>query len=77
MKDCEAIKLFKGDQVRHKRYGAATVREVLTCDGSLFGVVISPSTQEGKRLLAQDSIFTQAADFLEDNAGQLTCPTDH
>ena len=71
MKKIDATKLQVGNAIIHKRYGLCTVREVMMCGTELFGVVVRPDTDEGKRLLAYDS-GTDIPDMLEDSARRLT-----
>ncbi len=71
MKDIEAEKLESGQSVMHKRYGQSIVKEVMMSFGELFGVVITPSSQIGLRLLALDS-GTAIPDFLEGEAKYLS-----
>ncbi len=71
MKDAEAEKLVSGQSVMHKRYGECIVKEVMMSFGELFGVVITPTSEIGLRLLALDS-GTGILDFLEGEAKYLS-----
>ena len=57
----EINRLNKGASVMHKRYGECTVKDIL----DTIGVVLTPKTQEGKKLLIAD--FGTDAPTLEDN----------
>ncbi|MCJ7482632.1 MAG: hypothetical protein MUO31_06675 [Thermodesulfovibrionales bacterium] len=67
MKERDAKKLKVGQTVTHDRYGECKVKEVMMS----FGVVISPTTDEGKAILKIDS-NTEILDFLEDSPRHLT-----
>lgn len=55
MKTKDILKLKTGAKVKHKRYGLSEVEQIIETDGELFGLVIVPSSNEGKRLLMSDS----------------------
>jgi len=69
LKDVLALKV--GDKIKHRRYGLCDVKEVMFSFGNLFGVIISPTTSEGRQLLAIDSQVTDVKDFLEDSIRRL------
>ena len=70
MKIKDAIQLKKGQEVLHNRYNECIVKEVMFACGELFGVVITPTIEEGKAWLKFDS-GTDIPDFLEDSARPL------
>lgn len=67
MKNSDACKLKKGQEVMHNRYGKSIVKEVVMSFGELFGVVITPTNENGRNLLAIDC-GSDIPDFLEDSA---------
>ena len=71
MKTKDAIELKPGDKVMHKRYGLCEVREVMLRGESLFGVIVRPENDAGKRLLAANS-GTNISDMFEDSVRCLT-----
>lgn len=75
MKKAEMENLKKGDAVVHKKYGEATVKEVIWSASDLFGVAITPTTNVGKRLLRVCS-RTDIPDFLETTPRMLQFPTE-
>ena len=65
-----------GNNIVHKRYGVSEIREILYSKGSFFGMVISPKTDEGRKLLQCDT-GTDIPDVLEDSLRLLNpepCP---
>jgi len=73
MKDDEATRLQKGDEVMHKKYGPSLVIEVMTDGEMLFGVAICPSTESGQAILTKDS-GCPIPNFLETDARRLSYP---
>ncbi len=70
MKTKDILKLKNGDNILHVRYGKSKVKEVILSMGELFGVVITPITDDGKKTLRYDS-QTDIPDFLEGSIRQL------
>lgn len=66
----EVGKLKPNDEINHKRYGKSKVKEVVYSFTELFGVVITPITDDGLKLLAYDS-GTNITDFMEDSIRAL------
>ncbi len=73
MKNSDACKLKTGQEVMHKRYGECIVKEVMMCEGELFGVVITPTTKKGRALLSLDT-GTDICDLLEDSVRLIKLP---
>lgn len=63
----EAMKLPIGLKISHTRYGESIVEKVIQD----FGVVIRPTTERGKLLLAQDSGAIYGSPLLEDSLRNL------
>ena len=70
MRTKDILKLKITDNINHKRYGKSKVKEIVFSMHDLFGVVITPISNEGKNLLMLDS-ETNIPDFLEDSIRQL------
>lgn len=70
MKTKDIIKLKNNDDIFHTRYGRSKVKEVMFSMNDLFGVVITPISNEGKTLLQLDS-ETNIPDFLKGSIRQL------
>jgi len=68
MKTKDALNLKKNDKILHRRYGESIVKSVKLSRGSLFGIVITPITDQGRYQLALDS-DTNIPDFLEGYVG--------
>lgn len=68
MKAKDMFQLQPGASVTHKRYGAAVVERVIPD----FGVVIQPTTETGRALLASDSGGPADTPLLEDSPRQLS-----
>jgi len=75
VKTKDVIELKPGDKIMHKRYGLCEVREVMLRGESLFGVIVRPENDAGKRLLAADSSGTNIPDMFEDSVRCLTLST--
>ena len=70
MRTKDILELKITDNISHKRYGKSKVKEIVFSMRDLFGVVITPISNEGKNLLMLDS-ETNIPDFLEDSIRQL------
>ena len=75
MKINDALKLESGQKVMHNRYGECIVKEVIRSMGELFGVVITPVTENGRFSLGVDS-ETNIPDFLEGSVRNITLIDD-
>jgi hypothetical protein len=64
MKLNDVMRLKKGSQIKHQRYGLCEVKEVTLCGDIFFGVVLTPLEPDGKQLLATDS-GCAVADLME------------
>lgn len=71
MKLKQVMKLNPGEKVTHRRYGECVVREVMLSRDQLLGVVITPSTEEGRELLRWDSGMEKDAPLLEGSIRRL------
>ena len=73
----DALKLKKGQKVIHNSYGVCEVKEVVRDEscGELFGVVITPLTENGRALLRLDT-GTDITDFLEDSVRRIALAED-
>ena len=71
MKTKEALNLKPGDKVIHSYFGPAIVDEVMATFGNLFGIKISPSTEEGQRLITANFGMPGDTPFLEDSPRRL------
>ena len=71
MKTKDALKLENGQKVMHKRYGECIVKEVMISFGEIFGVVMTPATENGRMILRLDS-GTDIPDYLEDSIRQIS-----
>lgn len=71
MKTKDALNLKPGDKVIHSYFGLSTVDEVMTSFDNLFGIIISPSTEEGKHLITANFEIPGDTPFLEDSPRRL------
>lgn len=76
MKNEDAMKLKPKEKVIHRRYGVCFVKEVvMSHEGLLFGVVVSPANKNGQELLMKDC-GCDVPDLLEDRARSLSLEKD-
>ena len=77
MKINDAMRLKSGQKVMHNSYGECIVKEVVRDEscGELFGVVITPATENGLGLLRMDT-KTDIPDFLEDSVRRIALAED-
>ncbi len=70
MKMKDVRNLTKEDKIIHRHYGLCTVEEILWSRDALFGIVVSPDSQDGQNLLNQHT-GTTIPRLLEDSIRRL------